>query len=83
MVDFLVIGPYNAITYNDKSPSRKYLLYNKPEQIALWIVAENGNLEQIILLSELLLYQYLKLDPPTNSRIIDVGGISLSLTGIK
>ena len=28
-------------------------------------------------------YQYLKLDPPTNSRIIDVGGISLSLTGIK
>ena len=28
-------------------------------------------------------YLYLKLEPPTNSRMMEVGGISLSLTGRK
>ena len=31
----------------------------------------------------MMFFQYLKLEPPTNSRMMEVGGISLSETGRK
>ena len=44
---------------------------------------KNGEQKSCSPLNEVFYLLYLKLEPPTNSRMILVGGISLSLTGMK